>query len=74
MELPETEHMSDVERGRSCMILPGARSRFSESLQHCSDTAPTCVNRVRLLFMFQYSIKLFSKVFFFSFSINIGIL
>lgn len=42
MELPETEHVSDVEWGRSCMILPGARSRFSESLQHRSDTGPTC--------------------------------
>lgn len=42
MELPETEHVSDVELGRSCVILPGASRRFSESLQNRSDTAPTC--------------------------------
>lgn len=71
MELPETEHVSDVEWGRSCMILQGAGFLKVSNivlilLQH--------VIRVRLLFVFQYSIKLFSKYFIFIFSINIGIL
>ncbi len=66
MELPETEHVSDVEWGRSCMILPGARSRFSESLQHRSDTAPTCYQSQTIV---RVSIqhKTFLQVFYFYF-------
>lgn len=56
------EHVSDVEWGRSCVVLPGASSRSSESLQ----IVLILLQHVhRLLFVFQYSITLFSQVFFF---------